>query len=61
MTGRTIHAEASMTISFDCPWCGDPLSAEASAPDARCDACAIQVDLADPAPLPLSTPVAAAA
>ncbi|HTC85960.1 MAG TPA: hypothetical protein VK656_04620 [Candidatus Acidoferrum sp.] len=44
-----------MTLTFDCPWCGDPLSAQVDAPAVCCAACAISVDLADP----IVTPVAA--
>jgi uncharacterized protein (DUF983 family) len=50
-----------MTISFDCPWCGDQVTADVTAAAVRCEACAVQVDLADPRPLPAQLPIAAAA
>lgn len=40
-------------VTFDCPWCTEPVGAESTSLDAlTCDACGITVEIApDPAPL----------
>jgi hypothetical protein len=42
-------------ITFDCPWCTEPIGVESSNLDAfSCDGCGITVEIApDPAPLPI--------
>ena len=42
----------TMDVQIECPWCGQAviITDAASALIAQCDACAIAVDLADPAP-----------
>jgi hypothetical protein len=45
----------TMDVKIECPWCGQAVlvTDAASALIAQCDACAIAVDLADPAPAQL--------
>jgi hypothetical protein len=45
----------TMDVKIECPWCGQAVlvTDAASALIVQCDACAIAVDLADPAPAQL--------
>jgi transcription elongation factor Elf1 len=45
-------------ITFECPWCAGPASADAELEHVSCDACGISVEVA---PDPVREPIARAA